>query len=183
MAMGLLPFRRGRGILLFQVLFVLCHRHRLQAHPSDENVLRATGSPVVTPRTTVNYDYGWRFQEGTDRKYEECAFEYNVSYADPKQSQIWSGILGSKELCCNECANHDTCRAWDWNGRWCWLSENPTAKKAYPGRWSGKIGPDWPANATHPPHSQLSFDDSLWAVVDAPHDYGRKRVAHCQATG
>ena len=33
----------------------------------------------------------------------------------------------TRRLCCNECANHDTCRAWDWNGRWCWLSENVTA--------------------------------------------------------
>ena len=23
------------------------------------------------PRTTVNFDYAWRFQEGTDRKYEQ----------------------------------------------------------------------------------------------------------------
>ena len=117
------------GVLcLLRAVPVMCDRH---------------AQPAAFPRTTVNFDYAWRYQAGSDRKYEQqCAHpEFNVSYADPSSpGQIWAGTLTSKELCCNECANHETCRAWDWNGQWCWLNENPTARKAAPGRWSGLMG-------------------------------------------
>ena len=158
----------------------------LRAGPGDRNSQSATMAAATAPRTTVNFDYAWRYQPGGDRKYVEHYPnpEFNVSFADPSApGQIWTGTLGSRELCCNECANHDTCRAWDWSGRWCWITENPTVRKASPGRWSGRMSPDWPGNATHPARSQLSFDDSAWTIVDAPHDYGRTHELHCQATG
>jgi beta-galactosidase len=95
----------------------------------------------------------------------------------------------SKEQCCNECANRETCRAWDWNGRWCWVKDSSGARKASVGRWSGRLGAAWQgpnqSTTSHPPPSRSArgYDDSAWSVVDAPHDFGRTRMLHCQATG
>ena len=145
----------------------------------------AVQAHAEVPRTTVNFDFAWRFQPAVEPRYQQCSFEQNVSYAAPDaHGQLWAGIVSSKEICCNECANHDTCRAWDWNGRWCWLNNNSaTAKTQAPGRWSGRLVAPWPAHSASPAQSHPEYDDSDWEVVDAPHDFGRHRMSNCQATG
>lgn len=143
-------------------------------------MLPAAAAPTISPRLTVNFDFAWRYQDAVEPRFQQCTFEQGVNYGE---GYIWTGATGSKEECCNACVNHDTCRAWDWDGRHCWVKDNSVAKKAEPGRWSGRLGSPWPANATIPTHAQPDFDDSGWAVVDAPHDYGRSRERTCQATG
>ena len=43
---------------------------------------------TAPPRVVVNFDYAWRYQDGSDRKFEQqCGnVEYNVSYADPSSN-------------------------------------------------------------------------------------------------
>ena len=145
-------------------------------------VFESMPKPVAanSPRSTINFDFAWRFQEAAEPRYQQCTFEQGVNYG---VGYIWAGVVATKEDCCNECVNRETCRAWDWNGRYCWVKDNSAAKKTEAGRWSGRLGAPWPANATHPPQSQRDYDDSAWTVVDAPHDFGRSREPHCQATG
>ena len=78
------------------------------------------------------------------------------------------------------------CRAWDWNGRICYVKDNGESKAIQGGRWSGRLGPR--DDSKVPPQSQLSFDDSKWEIVDAPHDMGRSsatndRQGHCLKGG
>jgi hypothetical protein len=220
-----------------------------------------------SPRETVNFDFAWRFQRAAEPRYQQCEFEEGVNYGS---GQIWAGATASKEECCNACANHETCRAWAWDGRECVVRDNSAASSVEvtcaagtklgggslyvanmsnvkdavrwckgsarcagftaqtqscssisgdneqtglqqydfhdswgvqhksaspgwaswivprpppPGHWSGRLGAPWPENATSPARADLNYDDSAWEVVDAPHDFGRTRMLHCQATG
>eukprot|EP01051_Picozoa_sp_SAG22_P005575 SAG22_NODE_335_length_12071_cov_5.268771_9_plen_1174_part_00 len=139
---------------------------------------------AATRRETLNFDFSWRFQRAAEPRYEKCTFEPNVTYGT---GDIWYGQTASKEECCNECSNRETCRSWYWNGRTCVAKDNSVGKKAAPGpnRWSGRLGAPWPATmpATVPAPASEDYRDNNWAVVDAPHDYGRSRMVHCQATG
>ena len=220
------------------------------------------------PRETVNFDFAWRFQRAVEPRYPQCASaQQGVNYGS---GQIWAGATASKEECCNECANHETCRAWAWDGHECVVRDNDAESTAQvtcaartklgggsihvanltsvhaavlwcrassrcagftartpscnsvvveeeqappqqyefhdswgvqhrstspgwaswvvpspppPGHWSGRLSSPWPANATPPARSSVSYNDSAWEVVDAPHDFGRTRMLHCQATG
>ena len=217
------------------------------------------------PRETVNFDFAWRFQRAVEPRYPQCAAaQQGVNYGS---GQIWAGATASKEECCNECANHETCRAWAWDGHECVVRDNSAESNAQvtcaagtklgggsihaanltsvqaavlwcrassrcagftahtpscsgsgggeeeqqyefhdswgvqhkstspgwaswvvprpppPGHWSGRLSPPWPVNATPPAQSSASYNDSAWEVVDAPHDFGRTRMLHCQATG
>ena len=137
-------------------------------------------APAAAQRETLNFDYAWRFQRAVEPRYQQCTFDANVTYGE---GEIWYGETATKEECCNECVNRETCRSWYWNGRWCVVKDNSVGTKPAPGRWSGRLGPPWPANATSPARAAKDFDDSGWEVVDAPHDYGRKRMLNCQNTG
>lgn len=155
------------------------------AGPLSSRQLPAQHLPVprraaMSPRATVNFDFGWRFQPAQEPRYQQCSFEQGVNYGI---GQISALVVPTKEQCCNECANHDTCRAWDWNGHWCWLKDNSVAKTPEAGRWSGRLGAPWPENASWPAQSQPEYNDADWEVVDAPHDFGRHRMLKCQATG
>jgi hypothetical protein len=163
---SLLPSPSPSLLLLLQLLLLL--------------LLLGAAAPSAAQRETVNFDFAWRFQRAAEPRYQQCTFEPNVTYGT---GEIWYGPTASKEECCNECANRDTCRSWYWNGRTCVAKDNSVAGKPAPGRWSGRVGAPWPENATARPRAAEEYDDSSWEVVDAPHDHGRKRMLHCQATG
>ena len=65
----------------------------------------AVARPTLSePRRTVNFDFAWRYQPAMEPRYEQCTFEQNVSYAAPDApGQVWTGIVESKEECCNQC--------------------------------------------------------------------------------
>ena len=90
--------------------------------------IAAPRAPAVSavPRETVNFDFAWRFQRAAEPRYQQCTFEQGINYG---VGQIWAGVTASKEECCNECANHETCRAWAWDGRWCEVRDNAAATK------------------------------------------------------
>ena len=84
---------------------------------------------IPSARETVNFDFAWRFQQAAEPRYQQCTFEQNVNYG---VGYIWSGVTATKEDCCNECVNRDTCRAWDWNGHFCWVKvRDPRAPDLY----------------------------------------------------
>jgi hypothetical protein len=235
---------------------------------TDEDAMIAGPGPL--PRETVNFDFAWGFQRAAEPRYQQCTFQQNVTYGT---GQIWAGATASKEECCNECANHETCRAWAWDGHECLVRDNSAASSVEvtcaagyklgggslhianlssvqaavlwcrtsarcagftaqtsscnhsssasdeqepqdvlqyefhdswgvqhksvsagwvswvvptlppPGHWSGRLGAPWAENATSPARSTKDYNDSMWEVVDAPHDFGRTRMSHCQATG
>lgn len=142
-------------------------------------VCAAMPARAVAAREIVNFDFAWRFEPAVEPRYEQCTFEQGVEYGT---GQIWYGQTSSKEECCNECSNRETCRSWYWNGRWCVAKDNADSKKAAPGRWSGRLSAPWSANAA-PLRSTEKYNDSAWELVDAPHDFGRKRMLNCQADG
>ena len=131
-----------------------------------------------SPRTTIDFDFAWRYSRAVEPRFEQCTFEQNVNYG---RHYIWSGNVASKEECCSECANRETCRAWDFNGKTCWVKDNSDTTKIAPGRWAGRLAGR--GNSTEPAQAQPSFDDSQWAVVDAPHDMGRSHESTCLAGG
>jgi hypothetical protein len=147
------------------------------------NAAAATPMSMTLAREVVNFDFAWRYMRGIEPRYQQCTFEQNVSYG---VGAIWSGFMASdqpNQECCNECANRDECRAWETHGTHCFVKDNSDAKVLQDGRWSGRLGVPWPVNATEPAQAQLGFDDSLWKVVDAPHDMGASRVLHCERNG
>ena len=129
-------------------------------------------------RDTVNFDFAWRFSHATEPRYDQCSFEQNVNYG---KGYIWQGSLDSKEECCNECANRETCRAWDWNGHTCFVKDNDDEKQVQVGKWSGRLAGR--SNSTEPAQSSVTFNDTAWAVVDTPHDMGLSQQAHCMQGG
>ena len=118
-------------------------------------------------RTTVNFDFGWRFSRGIEPRSAQCTYEQNANYgwetllfdsfaataphtarltspAARRRGFIWQGATSSYQECCNECANRETCRSWDWNGRVCYVKDNADGKKTQRGRWRGQpraVGP------------------------------------------
>eukprot|EP01051_Picozoa_sp_SAG22_P009089 SAG22_NODE_732_length_7583_cov_3.250134_1_plen_111_part_00 len=97
---------------------LLCVARAFAAHvrSSGAEPLASAGS-----REMVNFDFAWRFHRAEEPCYHQCAFELGANFGT---GQIWAGITASKEECCNECANHDTCRAWAWNGHSCVVRDN-----------------------------------------------------------
>jgi hypothetical protein len=135
---------------------------------------------LVAGREVVNFDFAWRFTQGNEPRYEQCKYEKDRNIG---ANYIWTGGTATKEECCNECANRDTCRAWDWNGRLCWVKDNTNGNKSDANHWSGVVAP-WPTdNSTVPARAELGYDDSAWEAVDAPHDMGRGREMRCTRTG
>ena len=103
---------------------------------------------------------------------------------------IWQGPRSSYQECCNECANRETCRSWDWNGNICYVKDNASGRKTEKGRWSGVVAESWTKNSTYswagrsvPAQALTAYADASWEVVDAPHDAGRGREGHCLGGG
>eukprot|EP00729_Bicosta_minor_P007835 gene7834-393_t len=139
---------------------------------------------AIAARQTVNFDFGWRHTQSIEPRYGQCGAAMSQQY-QWGQGYIWQGRTPSWEECCNECANRETCRAWDWNGRICYVKDNAEGPNPSQGRWAGKLELPWPAaNAsTIPPRAQVTFNDEGWGVVDAPHDMARSRQAECLGGG
>ena len=126
----------------------------------------------LAQRETINFDFAWRFAPATDPRYGQCTFEKDVNFG---KGYIWTGDVASYQECCNECSNRETCLAWDWNGRTCWVKDNADSKAVEPGRWAGRLPSRWPDNTTVPAQAAPAYNDSAWELVDAPHDMGRSR--------
>ena len=148
-----------------------------------------SSAAASTPRATVNFDFGWRFAPAQEQRYlAQCTFEENMNYG---RGSIWGGWTASKEECCSECANRETCLSWDWNGRMCYVKDNAAGGKAEKGRWSGRLGASftknasfaWPNHQAVPSQAVASYDDAAWELVDAPHDFGRERMDNCLGGG
>ena len=149
----------------------------------------ASSATTLASRSTVNFDFGWRFAASAEQRFEaQCSFEENMNFG---QGSIWAGPTASKEECCSECANRELCMSWDWNGHLCYNKDNAVGAKAEHGRWSGRLGSSftknasfaWPGDRAVPVQAQLAYDDSSWEVVDAPHDFGRERMETCLGGG
>ena len=146
----------------------------------------AQANDDANPRTTVNFDFAWRFQRGIDPRNQQCTYEQGKNYGT---GYIWAGATPSKEECCNECINRQMCVAWDWRtqgtGGLCWVKDNADGNNASDSRhWSGLMGTPWPVgNSSVPPPAQIAYDDSHWAVVDTPHDMGRNDERTCLQSG
>ena len=152
-------------------------------------LLASSATRALASRSTVNFDFGWRFAASVEQRFEaQCSFEENMNFG---QGSIWAGPTASKEECCSECANRELCMSWDWNGHLCYNKDNTVGAKAQHGRWSGRLGPSftknasfaWPGDQAVPVQAQLAYDDSSWEVVDAPHDFGRERMESCLGGG
>ena len=130
-------------------------------------------------RQVVNFDFAWRYSAAVDPRSLQCTYEQDVNYG---KGYIWQGPTASFQECCNECANHQTCLAWDWDGNMCYIKDNSDAKVAEHGRWSGRLAPLW-SNLSIPAMAEPRFNDSAWELVDTPHDFGRGRELHCLGGG
>ena len=144
--------------------------------------MRSPQPALVSPREVVNFDFAWRFSHALEPRVRECEFEQGVNYGE---GYIWQGVTASYQECCNECANRQTCLAWDWSDsdRTCFVKDNAAAKKIEQGRWSGRLAAPWPVNDSTPAQAQHDFNDSAWEIVDTPHDYGRDRELRCLQGG
>jgi hypothetical protein len=137
-------------------------------------------APLVAGHDVVNFDFAWRFTQGIEPRYEQCKYEKDRNIG---AKYMWTGHTATKEECCNECANRDTCRAWDWNGRQCWVKNNTDGNVTSANHWSGVVA-SWPTdNSTVPARAELDYDDASWEVVDAPHDMGKGREMRCLRNG
>ena len=95
---------------------------------------------TAATRQVLNFDFAWRYSPAVDPRALQCIYEQDVNYG---KGYIWQGPTATYQECCNECANHQTCLAWDWNGHMCYVKDNSDAKVAERGRWSGRLAPLW----------------------------------------
>eukprot|EP01047_Picozoa_sp_COSAG01_P015208 COSAG01_NODE_757_length_13812_cov_11.540582_15_plen_440_part_00 len=173
---------RGRGaVWLTMLLFLLA--------AVLQPLLPASATTPTAARSTVNFDFGWRYSPVQEQRYlAQCTFVENMNYGE---GNIAALSTSSKEACCSQCANREGCLSWDWNGNLCYLKDNARGGRAESGRWSGKLGASftknasfsWPGHHAVPAQALPAFDDAQWEVVDTPHDFGRERMERCLGGG
>jgi hypothetical protein len=130
----------------------------------------------------VNFDFAWRFSLGEHgippHNVSQCTYEKGVNYGT---GALWSGNVASEKECCAQCASRVDCVAWDFvipgtsdaqehGSVNCYIKDNGDTKVKNPARISGTFPSPSPGPAVEPAQSKAGYDDSKWAIVDAPHD-------------
>ena len=126
-------------------------------------------SAVRATRETVNFDFSWRHQLTNSSHHER-------KKCQPSEPGINFGSGGrllssvpSDTACCDHCSNDPFCGCWDWatDTHNCWIKTNCTSVKTQLNRVSAQmLLPPNDANNYH----KISYNDSHWDLVDAPHD-------------
>ena len=100
---------------------------------------------------------------------KNCTFESGVNWGTGGKEYS----VSSAGDCCDICAEDPTCGCWDLNpsAKQCWIKTN-CSQKVKADRISGRLPlpPSPPGPADVPPQAYVNFNDSSWAIVDAPHD-------------
>ena len=118
------------------------------------------------PREKVNFDFGWRHRLAMDADGRQCPQAtpgINYGTGGRKFEKVRSA-----DICCDYCSNTPSCKCWDWNNETieCYVKTDCATKQGEKNRVSGMF----PRPEGPPKEAAVHFDDSLWELVDAPHD-------------
>ena len=96
--------------------------HSLLSRRAATLLCALTAANAHAQREVVNFDFAWRYSAALEPRVQQCSqAQQGVNFG---QGYIWQGRVGSYQECCNECANRQTCRAWDWHGGMCYVKDN-----------------------------------------------------------
>ena len=122
-------------------------------------------------RERVNFDFSWRHLLGnsTSAPPRQCnSQEKGINYGTGGDKL--ANVVSAGD-CCARCSQIAQCGCWDWNinNHDCWVKSKCNSSAQNSERVSGLL-PALPTPSGPPAESSSDFDDSKWAVVDAPHD-------------
>lgn len=143
-------------------------------------VLWASNAAAESSREQVLFSYGWRFRMGVPPV--NCSpdtFPQNLSGVECMGLKAMHGDPDASAAACRDacCGAGAACAIWQWSaapapGGGCWAGQS-TDCSHNSNAWVGggrDVPPPGP-NSTTPPEGQSGYDDSSWALVDAPHDF------------
>jgi hypothetical protein len=136
-------------------------------HPTTST----TFSHRSAARVTVDFDFGWRWQRGSNTTCPPDAFPLNYTGQQCTGLTLSGAALNAAD-CAAACCGSLACDIWQFcpnttcgSGGGCWIGSITTCNR----------NPSWVSYARNastsvPPEAESTFDDSSWEVIDLPHD-------------
>ena len=116
----------------------------------------------------VNFDFGWRFSSGNGEVHcDSSAFPQNLSAVECLG--LRSNEAKTAADCLDACCGQGTCLIWQYSdSKGCWIGQSSDCAHQN----SDWVGGGRKASVQPPTPKQAAkdYDDSMWEVVDVPHD-------------
>ena len=128
----------------------------------------------LPPRETVNFDFGWRFSLG-DHQIVQCSdADFPVNYSNVECLGLHSSGATNADDCRSVCCSDVMCEIWQYaSDKGCWIGTSDAYDCNHPNKdWvgGGRKTPAPPPKPDPKGPAFTSYDDSMWELVDAPHD-------------
>ena len=130
----------------------------------------------LPPRETVNFDFGWRFHLGDPAGHQivQCSdADFPTNYSNVECLRLRSSDAANADDCRSVCCSDVMCEIWQYaSDKGCWIGTSDDCNHTN-NDWVGGGGRKTPAPPPKPDPSgpaSTSYDDSMWELIDAPHD-------------